>query len=318
MQLTVQDAFALAARHESAGRSTEARRIYDEILAALPEHPGALLRIAEQELASGAPERAKGWLQRALASAQQQALPAQEIWLALARAGLAAGDLAAAAKAIEEVHAAAKRLKSMGAVSAACALLQDCVTLAPADADLRVTLGAVLLDANRAADAQRELERALDLGARGGELWDNLGIAHRLQGDDDQALRAFERAAAANPDSARLVGIRVGWMIALGWGMSAAIGAVAGMLIAPVVFLEPNMMLGVLLYGFAGAVLGGLSSPGGAVLGGFAVGIIENLAGAFIPYFGRELKLTIALIVIVAVLLVRPSGVFGRSVVSRV
>jgi len=126
------------------------------------------------------------------------------------------------------------------------------------------------------------------------------------------------RAAAANPASARLVGIRVGWMIALGWGMSASIGAVAGMLIAPVVFLEPNMMLGVLLYGFAGAVLGGLSSPGGAVLGGFAVGVIENLAGTFIPYFGRELKLTIALIMIVAVLLVRPSGLFGRSVVSRV
>ena len=126
------------------------------------------------------------------------------------------------------------------------------------------------------------------------------------------------RAAAANPASARLVGIRVGWMIALGWGMSASIGAVAGMLIAPVVFLEPNMMLGVLLYGFAGAVLGGLSSPGGAVLGGFAVGVIENLAGTFMPYFGRELKLTIALIMIVAVLLVRPSGLFGRSVVSRV
>jgi branched-chain amino acid transport system permease protein len=126
------------------------------------------------------------------------------------------------------------------------------------------------------------------------------------------------RAAAANPESARLVGIRVGWMIALGWGMSAAIGAVAGMLIAPVVYLEPNMMGGVLLYGFAGAVLGGMTSPGGAVLGGFAVGVIENLAGAFIPYFGRELKLTIALVVIVAVLLVRPSGVFGRRVVSRV
>jgi branched-chain amino acid transport system permease protein len=126
------------------------------------------------------------------------------------------------------------------------------------------------------------------------------------------------RAAAANPESARLVGIRVGWMIALGWGMSAAIGAVAGMLIAPVVYLEPNMMGGVLLYGFAGAVLGGMTSPGGAVLGGFAVGVIENLAGAFIPYFGRELKLTIALIVIVAVLLVRPSGIFGRRVVSRV
>jgi len=126
------------------------------------------------------------------------------------------------------------------------------------------------------------------------------------------------RAAAANPESARLVGIRVGWMTALGWGMAASIGAVAGMLIAPVVFLEPNMMLGVLLYGFAGAVLGGLTSPGGAVLGGFAVGVIENVAGTFIPYVGRELKLTIALIVIVAVLMVRPSGLFGRSVVSRV
>jgi branched-chain amino acid transport system permease protein len=126
------------------------------------------------------------------------------------------------------------------------------------------------------------------------------------------------RAAAANPDSARLVGIRVGWMTALGWGMAAAIGAVAGMLIAPVVFLEPNMMLGVLLYGFAGAVLGGLTSPGGAVFGGFAVGVVENVAGTFIPYVGRELKLTIALILIVAVLMVRPSGLFGRSVVSRV
>ena len=103
------------------------------------------------------------------------------------------------------------------------------------------------------------------------------------------------RAAAANPESARLVGIRVGWMTALGWGMAAAIGAVAGMLIAPVVFLEPNMMFGVLLYGFAGAVLGGLTSPAGAVLGGFAVGVIENLAGTFIPYVGRDLKLTIAL-----------------------
>ena len=126
------------------------------------------------------------------------------------------------------------------------------------------------------------------------------------------------RAAAANPDSARLVGIRIGWMTALGWGLAAAVGAVAGMLIAPVVFLEPNMMFGVLLYGFAGAVFGGLSSPGGAVFGGFAVGIIENLAGTFIPYVGRDLKLTIALVIIVAVLMVRPAGLFGRSVVSRV
>src|SRR5438874_9159391 len=129
------------------------------------------------------------------------------------------------------------------------------------------------------------------------------------------------RAAAANPESARLVGIRVGWMTALGWGMAAAIGAVAGMLIAPVVFLEPNMMLGVLLYGFAGAVLGGLASPGGGVPGGFAVGVIENLV-PLVPYigpaFGRELKLTFALVLIVVVLMFRPSGLFGRSVVSRV
>jgi branched-chain amino acid transport system permease protein len=129
------------------------------------------------------------------------------------------------------------------------------------------------------------------------------------------------RAAAANPESARLVGIRVGWMSALGWGMAAAIGAVAGMMIAPVVFLEPNMMLGVLLYGFAGAVLGGLTSPGGAVLGGFAVGVIENLV-PLLPVigasFGRELKLTFALVLIVVVLMFRPSGLFGRSVVSRV
>ena len=126
------------------------------------------------------------------------------------------------------------------------------------------------------------------------------------------------RAAAANPESARLAGIRVGWMIALGWGMAAAIGAVAGMMIAPVVFLEPNMMLSILLYGFAAAVVGGLTSPGGAVLGGFAVGIIENLAGTYVPVVGRELKLSIALSIIIVVLLVRPSGLFGRRIVTRV
>jgi branched-chain amino acid transport system permease protein len=125
------------------------------------------------------------------------------------------------------------------------------------------------------------------------------------------------RAAAANPESARLAGIRVSWMIALGWGMAAGIGAVAGMLIAPVVFLEPNMMASVLLYGFAAAVLGGLTSPGGAVLGGFIVGVMENLAGT-IPYVGGELKLTIALVIIVAVLVVRPGGLFGQRIVNRV
>jgi branched-chain amino acid transport system permease protein len=126
------------------------------------------------------------------------------------------------------------------------------------------------------------------------------------------------QSATENPASARLVGIRVEWMIALGWGMAAAIGAVAGMLIAPIVFLEPNMMLGILLYGFAAAVLGGLSSPGGAVLGGFAVGIIENLAGSYIPGVGGEFKLTIALFIIISVLVVRPAGLFGSSPTERV
>jgi len=126
------------------------------------------------------------------------------------------------------------------------------------------------------------------------------------------------RAAAANPTSAKLVGIRVGWMTALGWGMAAAIGSVAGMLIAPIVFLEPNMMLSILVYAFAGAVLGGLTSPGGAVLGGLIVGVVENLAGTFIPVIGGELKLTIALVIIVAVLVWKPSGLFGRSIVVRV
>jgi branched-chain amino acid transport system permease protein len=124
------------------------------------------------------------------------------------------------------------------------------------------------------------------------------------------------RAAAYNPTSARLVGVRVGWMLALGWGLAAAIGAIAGMMIAPVVFLEPNMMLGILLYAFAGALLGGIDNPAGAVVGGFAVGIIENLGGAYLV--GTELKLTLALAIIIGVLLVRPSGLFGRVVQSRV
>ena len=123
------------------------------------------------------------------------------------------------------------------------------------------------------------------------------------------------RASAASPESARLVGIRVGWMVALGWGLAAAIGAVGGMMIAPVVYLEPNMMLGILLYGFAGAVVGGLSSPGGAVVGGFLMGVIEPLAGMAI---GSELKLTVALVVIVIILIFKPSGLFGRVVVQRV
>lgn len=126
------------------------------------------------------------------------------------------------------------------------------------------------------------------------------------------------RAAAAVPESARLVGINTAWMVSLGWGMASAIGAVAGMLVAHVVLLEPNMMLGVLIYGFVAAVLGGLTSPFGAVAGGFIVGITENMIGTYIPGVGNELKLSIALALIVAVLVVKPAGLFGRPIVKRV
>jgi len=87
-------------------------------------------------------------------------------------------------------------------------------------------------------------------------------------------------------------------------------------MIAPVVYLDPNMMSGVLLYAFAAALLGGIDSPGGAVLGGFIVGVLENLLGAFV--IGNELKLVVALVLIVAVLLFKPSGFFGRVQVTRV
>jgi len=124
------------------------------------------------------------------------------------------------------------------------------------------------------------------------------------------------RAAAQNPDSARLVGIRVGWMLALGWGLAAAIGGVAGMMVAPIVYLDPNMMGGVLLYAFAAALVGGVDNPGGAVLGGFMVGVLENVLGAFV--IGNELKLAVALVLIIGVLTVKPSGFFGKVFVTRV
>jgi branched-chain amino acid transport system permease protein len=124
------------------------------------------------------------------------------------------------------------------------------------------------------------------------------------------------RAAAQNPESSRLVGIRVGWMLALGWGLAAAIGAVAGMMVAPIVYLDPNMMGGVLLYAFAGALVGGVDNPWGAVVGGFLVGVLENVLGAFV--IGNELKLAVALVLIIGVLTVKPSGFFGKVHVTRV
>ena len=126
------------------------------------------------------------------------------------------------------------------------------------------------------------------------------------------------RAAAQNPVSSRLAGIRVGWMLALGWGLAAVFGAVAGLMVAPVLTLDPNMMGGIQIYAFAAATLGGFGSPVGAVIGGFIVGITENLVGTYVSFIGTELKLTVALAMIIVVLLVRPAGLFGRTVVRRV
>ncbi|MFI1460205.1 branched-chain amino acid ABC transporter permease [Nocardia carnea] len=126
------------------------------------------------------------------------------------------------------------------------------------------------------------------------------------------------RAVAANPQSARLVGIGVGTVLALGWGLAAAVGAVSGVLSAPLLFLEPNMMGGVLIYAFAAATLGGFDSPGGAVAGGLIVGVAETLAGAYLDVIGTELKIGVPLVIILGVLLIRPQGLFGTPAVERV
>lgn len=126
------------------------------------------------------------------------------------------------------------------------------------------------------------------------------------------------RAAAENPDSSRLVGIRVGWMLALGWGLASAVGAVSGILVAPLLFLSPNMMAGVLIFAFAAATLGGFDSPGGAVVGGLVVGVSENLAGTYVDAIGADLKIVIPMAIIVGVLLFRPQGLFGSAHVERV
>ena len=126
------------------------------------------------------------------------------------------------------------------------------------------------------------------------------------------------RASAVNPDASRLVGVRVGWMLAIGWGLAAALGAVSGMLAAPTLFLDPNMMQATLIYAFAAAVLGGIDSPFGAVAGGLLLGVGLNLIGNYVDFVGADLRLPVALLIILVVLLVRPAGLFGVPVTRRV
>jgi len=123
------------------------------------------------------------------------------------------------------------------------------------------------------------------------------------------------RAAAQNRVASELVGIRVGRMLALGWGLSAVVGAAAGMLLAPTIFLSPSMMQGILLFAFAAAVLGGLDSPVGAIVGGLTLGVVQNLAGTYID---SKIDITVAFFVIIAVLMVRPKGIFGKQTMERV
>jgi branched-chain amino acid transport system permease protein len=156
---------------------------------------------------------------------------------------------------------------------------------------------------------------AHDLGAIGVTLLVLLGLYVFFR---YTTLGLAMRAAAQNAPSSRLCGIRVGWMLAIGWGLAALVGAVAGMMVAPVVFLDPNMMSGILIYAFASATLGGFTSPGGAVLGGLIVGVVENLVGTYVSFIGTQLKLTVALAMILIVLVVRPSGLFGRPTIHRV
>jgi branched-chain amino acid transport system permease protein len=126
------------------------------------------------------------------------------------------------------------------------------------------------------------------------------------------------RAAAHHPEASRLLGVRVSWMLALGWGLAASVGTVSGIMVAPILLLEPNMMQTVIIYAFAAAVLGGIESPLGAVVGGVIVGVTVNLAGAYIPFVGGDLQLAVAMAIIVAVLVLKPNGLFGRPTVRRV
>jgi branched-chain amino acid transport system permease protein len=127
------------------------------------------------------------------------------------------------------------------------------------------------------------------------------------------------RAAATNPQSSQLHGVRVTWMLALGWGLAAVLSAVSGMMAAAQLFVfSPSYMQLVLIYAFAAAVLGGIESPVGAFVGGLLLGVTLTLLGRYVHPIGPELQLPVALVILLAVLLLRPAGLFGRVAVRRV
>ncbi|MFQ5401470.1 MAG: branched-chain amino acid ABC transporter permease [Anaerolineae bacterium] len=123
------------------------------------------------------------------------------------------------------------------------------------------------------------------------------------------------RATAQNPTAAQLMGVSTNRVLTLTWGLGSALGAVAGILAAPAVFLEPNTLVAVFIKAFAAAVLGGFTSLPGAVVGGLTLGVLENLVAG---YISTELKTTFAFALIVLVLAIRPSGLLGRVVQKKV
>ena len=126
------------------------------------------------------------------------------------------------------------------------------------------------------------------------------------------------RAAALYPAESRVLGVPHGWMLALGWGLASVMGTLSGLMVAPIVFLDPNMMQSIVVYAFAAAVLGGIDSPLGAVVGGLVLGVALNLMGTYVDFIGTDLRLPVAFAIIVAVLVFRPSGMFGHRRLTRV
>jgi branched-chain amino acid transport system permease protein len=129
------------------------------------------------------------------------------------------------------------------------------------------------------------------------------------------------RAVASNPESSKLVGIRVGTVLMMSWGIAAAVGALGGAVYAGTNSGNVNLglMFSVFIYGSAAATLGGFDSPGGAVVGGLAIGLVQNMVAGYAPeWVGQQMKVGVAFLVMLAVLLVRPSGLFGTSKVERV
>ncbi len=126
------------------------------------------------------------------------------------------------------------------------------------------------------------------------------------------------RAVAINPQSAAFSGLPVGRLLMVGWGLAAALGAIAGSLVAPQLTLTPGMLDTALVYALAAVILGGLSSPLGAVVAAWAIGVLENLAAVYVPFIGYDLRIAVPFILIFVILIVRPQGLFGRKIVVRV